>query len=70
MTKTFKKFTHCGNNYYVGVSTPITPECEDCGQTIEEEPVVEEFDDNIFKDTNPVETFESVEKWRARILDD
>lgn len=67
---TYKKFTHCGDDYYVGISTPITPNCEECGEKIDEEPVVEVYDENILHDSKPVETFETVEDWKQDAFED
>jgi len=64
MSKAFKTFEHCGDNYYIGINSHITPTCAECGEQIETEPIVEVYEDNILNDTKPVETFKSVEEYR------
>jgi len=56
MVKAFKNFQHCGDDYYIGADTQITPVCETCGEEIESEPVIEIYEDNVQTDTKPVET--------------
>jgi len=64
MTKAFKNFQHCGDDYYIGVKAHTTPVCETCGEKIESEPVVEVYEDNVLTDTKPVDTFKTVEEYR------
>jgi len=64
MVKTFKKFTHCGDTYYVGVESPAHPRCGECGETIDEVEAVEVYDTNIKHGSKPVEKYSNVEQWK------
>lgn len=63
MSKAFKNFQHCGDDYYIGLGVHMKPTCDTCGEEIESEPVVEVYEDNILNDSKPVETFKSVEEY-------
>lgn len=64
--KAFKKFQHCGDTYYVGINSPVTPNCSECGEKIPELSRVEVYEDHVKQSTEPVKTFDTVEEYEEQ----